>query len=381
VNPTRRQFLRGAIGWGGLLLAGSLELAAARRAEPLRCAHCYLAAHQSTDGAWRSARYAAFRDGDALTPVVLWAIQAASAAHPTRDSFARGLNWLCDLTDALRDRDDPWSGLRYPLFTASYSAQVLARRGDSDRAAVWVKIIQTLRTSDDLGWPAHDPICGAWSDASRPPRYVSPVPDMLAPNISATALAVSALAAAGCVGAGVTARPFIESCQNFAEEHPAEFDDGGFFFALDDPIRNKAGRAGSDARGRMRFHSYGSATCDGWLGLRACGLPQEHPRLRAAAEWLRNRCDGLTPAGDWPMGRAEARASLAYYQTQALATVLADLPSADQWAQTLRERLLSSLLAGQAHDGSWQGLAPDSCEDEPLLATAFAARALSLLAG
>jgi hypothetical protein len=81
------------------------------------------------------------------------------------------------------------------------------------------------------------------------------------------------------------------------------------------------------------------------------------------------------------MGRAEARASLAYYQTQALATVLADLPSADQWAQTLRERLLSSLLAGQAHDGSWQGLAPDSCEDEPLLATAFAARALSLLAG
>ena len=393
MKQTRREFLRGAVGWGGLLLAGSLELAVARRAEPLRRAHRYLAMLQSADGAWRAGSHAAFRGGDALTPVVLWAMQRGSrsgfqqlsssnekpAARSTRASFELGWKWLCDLTDRLRDRDEPWSELSYPLFTASYSAQVFARCGDSDRAGTWVKIIRSLRTGEELGWPADSPMCGAWSDASRPPRYVSPVPDMLAPNISATALAASALAVAGCAAVASTARRFIEHCQNFAEESPTPFDDGGFFFALDDPIRNKAGSAGRDPHGPERFRSYGSATCDGWLAWRALGVSTAHPRLRAATAWLRNHLEGFDSAGDWPASRAEARASLAFYLAQALATVLVDLPAHDQWSHTLRKKLLDILLARQGDDGSWQGLAPDSCEDEPLLASAFAVRALSLL--
>jgi hypothetical protein len=283
---------------------------------------------------------------------------------------------LQEYTDALRERTDPWSELRYPLFTACYSTQVLSHNRDPERAAVWVKIIKALRTGEELGWPAQDPMCGAWSDAARPPRYVAPVPDMLAPNISATALAVGALGTAGCAGVGLTARPFIEHCQNFTEGAAGEFDDGGFFFALDDPIRNKAGSAGRDANGRTRFHSYGSATCDGYLALRGCGVPQEHPRLRAAADWLRNHCDGLTVGGDWPASREEARASLAFYQAQAFATVLTDLAADESWKQKSRESLTRALLTRQVDDGSWQGLAPDSCEDEPLLATAFALRAL-----
>ena len=266
MKQTRREFLRGAVGWGGLLLAGSLELAASRRAEPLRRAHRYLAMQQSADGAWRSGRYAAFRGGDALTPVILWALQAGSrsgfhaassssdekpASQATRVSCDLGLQWLCDLTDRLCDRDEPWAALSYPLFTASYSAQIFARCGDVDRAGTWVNIIRSLRADDGtLAGRWAIPMCGAWSDASRPPRYVSPVPDMLAPNISATALAVSALAAAGCAELAATARPFIERCQNFAAENPTPCDDGGFFFALDDPIRNKAGSAGHDSARR-----------------------------------------------------------------------------------------------------------------------------------
>ena len=380
MKQTRRDFLRGAVGWGGLLLAGSLKLAAVRSVEPMRRARAYFAARQSADGAWRSGRYAAFRDGDVLTPVVLWAMQPAPAGSANDDAWARGLQWLRDFTDAQGSREEPWAGLHYPLFTASYAAQVLARCGDQERAAAWVRIIERLRTSARLGWPAGDPMCGAWSDASTPPSYVAPVPDMLAPNISATALALGALAATGCAERGVTARPFIERCQNFSENRPDAFDDGGFFFAIDDPIRNKAGSAGQDAAGRARFHSYGSATCDGVLALRACGLPREHPRIRAAAEWLRFRGDGLAHAGDWPVNRAEARASLAFYQGQALAAVLVDLEQHDQRLKALRGSLASTLTAAQGADGSWRGLAPDSCEDEPLLASAFALRALSLLA-
>ncbi len=380
MKQTRREFLRGAIGWGGLLLAGSLELLAMSHAQPIRRARRYFATHQSADGAWRSTRYAAFREGDVLTPVVLWAMQPAQAETGGDGAFARGLEWLRRLTDACCQQEIPWPALRYPLFTASYAAQVFARDGDPDRATAWVKMIEQLRTSEALGWPAGDPMCGAWSDASAPPRYVAPMPDMLAPNLSATALAVSALAVAGGGTRTPGALTFIEHCQNFSDGQRTAFDDGGFFFTLDDPIRNKAGSAGRDALGRERFHSYGSATCDGYLALRACGLPREHPRVVAAAEWLRRNCKGLTHGGKWATGRAEARASLAFYQSQALASVLTDLPPGIGWARTLSESMTSALATKQGSDGAWQGWAPDSCEDEPLLASAFALRTLALLA-
>ena len=380
MKQTRREFLRGAIGWGGLLLAGSLELRAVHGAEPVRRAHRFLAARQSADGAWRSGRYAAFREGDALTPVVLWAMQASWGETGSDDAFARGLEWLRQFTDTCCSQSSPWAALRYPLFTASYAVQVFVSSGDFDRAAAWGKIIEQLRTSEALGWPADDPMRGAWSDASAPPQYVAPIPDMLAPNISATALAVSALAAMDGGRRALAARPFIECCQNFPEGEPTEFDDGGFFFALNDPIRNKAGSAGRDVRGQERFHSYGSATCDGYLALRACGLPPEHPRLRAAVDWLRQHCDGRTHSGQWAPGRAEAQESLAFYHSQALAAVLADLGLPSGWTRTLRESVTSALIARQGSDGAWQGAAPESCEDEPLLASAFALRALASLA-
>ncbi len=363
---SRREFLRSALGWGGLMLAGSWQLAASRETEPRRRALGFLAARQSADGAWRAETYAAFREGDALTPVVLWALPASG------ENFARGLHWLERLTDRQAGSAEPWRGLTYPLFTASYAAQVFARVGDLRRAQSWANVIATLRIRPELGWPVSDPACGAWSDSATPPRHISPVPDMLAPNISATVLALQGLAAVG--GRDLAAaRAFLEQCQNFAAE-PTHLDDGGFFFAPGDPIRNKAGVAGRDARGE-RYRSYGSATCDGLLALRVCGVAEDHPRLRAAREWLRAHADGLQHPGDWVHGRETARAALVFYFAQGLATVLASAP--EKWAAESRRSLREALTAAQADDGSWQGAAPDSCEDEPLLATAFALRALA----
>lgn len=170
----------------------------------------------------------------------------------------------------------------------------------------------------------------------------------------------------------------MESCQNFCASAPDAFDDGGFFFALDDPIRNKAGAAGRDAAGCVRFHAYGSATCDGWLALRACGLIPEHPRLRAAAEWLRKNERAAHP-GAWRPGRESAGEALVFYYAQALAAVLAELAARENWAAARRRAWHAALLSQQARDGSWAGLAPESCEDDPLLATAFALRALTCL--
>jgi len=386
MGQSRRRFLRSMAGLGGFVLCGAARPAPPDYAEPLSSALAFLAARQSHDGAWRSDHYGAFRGGDALTPLVLWAMQDAPRLAASGGAFSRGLRWLEGLTDAQMKTEEPGTETPYPLFTASYSAQVFARAGDQRRAAVWVALIARLRVSGALGWPLNDPACGAWGDSPFPPRLppdVHPPPDMLAPNLSATLLGVRALAAVGRGVNGRDAQPFIESCQNFAPDSASEFDDGGFVFAPDDSVRNKAGVAGRDSAGRVRFNSYGSATCDGFLALHFCGLPANHPRMAAAAAWLQQHGAGLGQSGRWMESRAGGRESLVFYYGQALADALAVLssdPNYRAWAVTQRHLLASGLIERQREDGAWEGKAPNSCEDDPLLATAFGVRALSRIA-
>jgi hypothetical protein len=99
--------------------------------------------------------------------------------------------------------------------------------------------------------------------------------------------------------------------------------------------------------------------------------------MRAGCEWLRSHGEGLIHAGKWEAGREQGRASLVFYQAQALAAVLAGMEPVPDWAVDALHALRLELPSSQSSDGSWQGAAPDSCEDEPLLATAFALRALT----
>ena len=373
---TRREFLLSAAAVCGGALTGWAEPPRTGIAAALR----FLAARQSSDGAWRSVQYGAFRDGDALTPLVLWAFTSVPGADA--ESCARGLRWLEKLTATQSARPEPWAELRYPLFTASYAAQVFAKTGDARRAAFWVDLVERLRIAPSLGWPADAAACGAWSDAPAPPRLppgVSPPPDMLAPNISATVLGLQALTATG--RRAVPALPFLAQCQNFSTNPPDPFGDGGFFFAPGDPVRNKAGVAGRDSTGHERYRSYGSATCDGILALHACGLVPTDPRLSAALAWLQHHAAGTQHSGTWPADRTDERESLRFYHAQALAAVLEiarTIPSLMPWATTQREALATDLVTSRQPDGSWSGACPDSFEDDPLIATAFAVRALSV---
>jgi hypothetical protein len=298
-------------------------------------------------------------------------------------SMTRGLRWLKNLTAKQAARPEPWTELRYPLFTASYAAQVFAKVGDTRRASFWTDLVERLRIASSLGWPENNPACGAWSDAPAPPQLapgVSPPPDMLAPNISATLLGLQALVATGRRDRTATALPFLTQCQNFSATSPEAFDDGGFFFTPGDPVRNKAGVAGHDAAGRERYHSYGSATCNGLLALHACGLAPDHPRLRAALTWIDKHAAGSQHSGAWAPGRADDRESLRYYHAQAFAAVLS-LPASSSILQTRpsnqRHALAIDLIATQARDGSWIGTCPNSFEDDTLVATTFALRALA----
>jgi hypothetical protein len=283
-------------------------------------AAAFLKSRQGGDGAWRSSVHGSLRDGTALTPLVLRAMPDA-----------KGHSWLVQLTDRVARAAEPWRLLTYPLFTASLAAQVFARAGDHARARTWAALIQRLQLSPALGWPSDDPRCLGWGDSPSPPRFdpaVNRLADMHNPNISATAYALAGLRAAGIRGSAA----FALRCQN---------PDGGFFFALDDPVRNKAGGT----------RSYNTATCDGILCLLQAEISRTDPRVQAGLRWLRG-------------GTAPPPPSLIFYHACALAECL---PS---------PRITAGLAQTQRPDGSWANDVPHAMEDDPVLATALALRAL-----
>ncbi|HEX5175435.1 MAG TPA: hypothetical protein VFV83_00315, partial [Chthoniobacteraceae bacterium] len=292
---TRRKFLTRA----GLVACGfaggvrATKAAGCRPPEVVTARGCrFLCEQQSADGAWRSQQYGAFRQGDALTPLVVCALQEIRQPNPvTQNAVASGVAWLRAFAKRRANNGEPWRNLAYPLFSAAFATQVFASVEDDVTMEFWLKIVKALRSRPNLGWPQSSPANGAWGDAVEPPQALAgggtaQTPDMIAPNISATLLALDALTAAGEGNTAPQALPFIKRCQNFPETSASLFDDGGFFYAINDAVRNKAGIAGSDDSGRERYRSYGSATCDGILALRAAGSASDDPRCVAALRWL-----------------------------------------------------------------------------------------------
>ncbi|HEV8378175.1 MAG TPA: hypothetical protein VGP99_04945, partial [Tepidisphaeraceae bacterium] len=204
-------------------------------------------------------------------------------------------------------------------------------------------------------------------------------------NLSATLAVMEVLRATGITDADPAISPallFTERCQNLPPEGyqgDDKFDDGGFFFSPAEPIRNKAGSAGSDKFGQ-RFNSYGSATVDGILLLADCGLPADHARLQAARNWLSKRFDVEHNPGEFVPGNEDLRDATYFYYCRGLAGVMQRLG----WRQWQKDKqsidgawiLIEALLKRQRPDGSWANSFTDGREDDPLVATSLAAEAL-----
>ena len=202
------------------------------------------------------------KDGLALTPTVLKAIVfaprwRAPSPRPSRGRLSgqgyrfppRGLSGLHGRGGG--DRADPGRS-----------------RASAPALAAWLEALRSRQLTEDLGWCPTDAAYGAWGDAVSPSSNADSGRAADA-DISST---LFALGASENRGAGADepavrkALGFVVRCQNFADDRRAAdpaFDDGGFFFTPTDPVRNKAGVAGTDRRGREPYHSYGSATADG----------------------------------------------------------------------------------------------------------------------
>jgi squalene-hopene/tetraprenyl-beta-curcumene cyclase len=368
------------------------------RAEPveqsLRAAQHFLMRQQSADGAWRSDVYGQFKDGDALTPLVLQALLAGANSDDRASATSRGSAYLAGMVRADGSIDESTHGLSYPVYTAAGAVVVLSRSANDDHQRArnaWLTYLRQRQLTAELGWQPADQEYGGWGYSHTLPRKPGPG-DLRLPltesNLSATVFALEALRAAGCPPSDPAyhkALVFVQRCQNFNDnptDGDARFDDGGFFFIYDDPARNKAGVAGTDRHGRERFHSYGSTTADGLRALLLCGPPPDHPRVRAALRWLEQNFRADMHPGTYAPASEERRGAVYYYYCCSVAKALdsagVEELQTPQGPVRWRVALTEAVLKKQASDGSWLNPVRAVREDDPLVATALAVQALAI---
>ena len=336
---------------------------------PLARAAEYLWRQQAEDGGWHSHTYGLLRSGQALTPFVLEALlQVPGGTYPMpRDGVDRAIAFIRNNT-----RSDGALGVAdqtvpdYPNYATALAVSALNRARRSGWQAQMGSMAAYLRSqqfTEQNGWNDSNPVYGAWGmggDRRTPP-------DTGHVDLSMTRYVLEALRAAGLPTSDAVfahARLFVERCQNFDPLHPNDAD-GGFFFSTTEVDTNKAGQDGK------HFRSYGTTTADGILALLATGLEPTDPRVTAAQRWLSNHHKDMNVPGfvgdayqRWPRGLAFYYASAS---TQAFLALNLDPGTS----------VASNLVGTQKADGSWANPENLVKEDDPLIATAFAVRALA----
>jgi hypothetical protein len=310
---TRRHFL------GLSLLSRDRQGAVARAAR-------YLWSRQSPDGGWHSTTYGLLRSGQSLTPFVLEAL--LRLPDPPSERVGRALAFLTS-------RFDP-ENADYPNYATALAVLALRRLGrDVSPLVAWLR---TQQFSPENGWTEDHPAYGAWGMGGVPQR--PPEPGHV--DLSMTRHVLQALAAAGVRPddpALRRARVFLDRCRNR---------DGGFQFTTVVLEANKAGLG----------RSYGAATADGILSLAALGDPAAEARRWLAQRHRTDLVPGFTTVAQQRWARG-----LRFYYAAAVQEAAPELP-------------VGPLLGRPRRDGSFANPEPIVKEDDPLIATAFAIRAL-----
>lgn len=332
---------------------------------PLVRAADYLWSRQEDDGGWHSHTYGLLRSGQALTPFVLEALleipEQKRAAPPASVDRALGFIRKNTQADGAMGMADP--GIPdYPNYATALAVRALCRArhpGWEVQVKPMVAYLRAQQFTEQNGWHRSDPVYGAWGmgGGRRTP------PDTGHVDLSMTRYVLEALRDAGVPASDQIfeeARIFLERCQNFDA-------DGGFFFSTTESDTNKAGHDGT------RFRSYGTTTADGILALQAAGRPANDARILAAQRWLQAHhrdleVPGFTGAAyqRWPRG-------LSFYYSSAAAQASRSL------GIEAGSGIADGLRRTQRRDGSWANPENLVKEDDPLIATGFAVRALVAL--
>lgn len=351
-----------------LLAMVSTACSTLRHEPPVARAAEYLWAQQATDGGWHSHTYGLLRSGQSLTPFVLDALLQVPSdmAANHAEGVDRAIAFIRKNTNGegavgMMDPEIP----DYPNYATALAVSALCRlkrSGWEGQIRPMVAYLRRQQFSEDNGWHRGDAPYGAWGmggETRRPPN-----PGHV--DLSMTRHVIEALHMAG-VGADdpafERARVFVERCQNLDRSHP-DAADGGFFFSTTEFDTNKAGHDGT------RFRSYGTTTADGILALIALGRPLTDENVRAGQRWLGAHHRDMAAPGfvgeayqRWPRGLAFYYASSSTLAFQTLGTPVGSA-------------VADGLLRTQRKDGSWSNPENLVKEDDPLIATPFALRAL-----
>ncbi len=309
----------------------------------------FLRGQQGDDGGFHSPTYGSFRDGRAVTPLVLMALWIVPGADA---EYRRGVDFVAN-----GSRDV----VGYPVYTLAGSLLVLGMPRNERHRAKIAPFAEALRS--------HQRQDGGWGVLTDQPS-----------NLSTTLFAIGALRLAGTAAhdaALVRAARFVEQCQNFpaqGERADPRFDDGGFFYSPTVTDGNKAGAAGPDATGQMRFRSYGSMSADGVRALMRLGRDRNDARVQAGARWLVRNFSAERNPGEFEEVNEVRRESAYYYYAWSVAHAMRALGERE-WARPLANELLSR----QRADGAWSNRFTEMREDDPLVATSFAIASLAIV--
>jgi prenyltransferase beta subunit len=350
----------------------------------------FLLKQQSSDGSWRSDVYGTFKDGTALTPLAVTALQEAHDAGLSsteiETAIKKGVGWLVKFVKRDGTIDPGPDGFDYPIYTAALSVKALSHPTAHQFLVArdaWVKYILDRQLTEKLGWKSEEKQYGGWGYCRVIPK--KPEPNMLAPNLiesnlSATVFALDALKAAGVTDAEVylRAEKFLLRCQ---------IGDGGFHFIYDDPTRNKAGGTAYGSPEPTIFFSYGSATADGVHGLfitepirekiegyRRRGNPT--PWVMGF-QWLEKNFRADMHPGQYVKAHEPNREAVYYYYAASVSRAFREckltLPDGRDWAAELS----AELAKRQREDGSWLNPVELVRENDQIVATCNAVTALA----
>jgi hypothetical protein len=351
------------------------------RAPALAKGVAYLLKQQSPDGAWRSDVYATFRNGPALTPLVVCALLDARepggiSPPEVRTAIRKGSEYLAKMARPDGSIDPGEDGLDYPVYTAALAVKALSHPGNEEllRARdAWLKYLLDRQLTEGLGWKPEDKPFGGWGYCRVVPRKPEPnavAPPLVESNLSATVFALEALRAAGFADQAVyeKALVFVRRCQN---------EDGGFFFIYDDPVRNKAGSPDPPTVRPTRFHSYGSTTADGLRALLLCDVPAADPAVRSARDWLVKHVRADSHPGEYIPTHEPNRDAVYFYYAASVAKALRLAKVAEAGGKDWAAELTAELASRQRDDGSWMNPIELIRENDPAVATASAITALA----
>lgn len=332
---------------------------------PLQAAAEYLWAQQAEDGGFHSSTYGLLRSGQSLTPFILNGLLDVplQTFSPPREGVDRALEFIRRNTDTegVLGRMDP-TAPDYPNYATALAVVALVKSRRSGFESLVQRMVEELRRqqfSEANGWAEDSPPYGGWGMGGAVRRP----PDAGHVDLSMTRYVLEALRAAG-VSPGdpalTRALIFLDRTRNA---------DHGFYFSPVNPEINKAGESGA------AFRSYGTATADGVLALRAAGVPETDSRIANAVQWLRDHhrvdaapgfdeLDAASSTEDRPATSARAAWSegLRFYYAHVATRALPDL---------------EVRLPRPEADGRFVNASNLVKEDDPLIATTFAIHVLA----